>query len=501
MSQQNANSSPESDIDSQAPTVSLGDAHPIHDAGSGTDTSSASTTDSNEHSQTPPSTPLAEVIQRRKRIPFAGLTQADTVDLPDELASSTHLTPDAEKSFLEVIDELPEAEGRELRTPNSFVGKDGNVAEADLRAALDGTPAPDAIGTDPADIGNAEAVSRVPKKQLIVDPRREALAALGYDIGWDWQVASSSYQIIQPSDIFYPAHDAFVERDCGDQIIGWAELKEFGGWVDIYILFADKTLSSPSDAPHTTDDSEDDDGGAIYLGMRTGYGHTGRSLFMSTFGYDARRGVRLYRLGERRHRRHTSRANDAAYERSQGRSPYVDWFEESLSLIEEQADDLAQMMEVATQNQIDFDETPFDVTTLLTNLGIPEAYAEETAEFAHTISPDPDDSIVTMWGLFQGLTLSLENDYKGDDRTNTTFLTYADVAKKFLTQPRRQLELAYQNHSPDEDDDRDSTQQRLASLDEIDAVSTDDELGITEKDLSSKDKADRARRTRLVEFE
>lgn len=435
-----------------------------------------------------------QLVEEEQRIPFAGLTPKDDADLPEDVARNRHFTGDV-KSFKEVIELLPEASRGELEAINQFVNEDGTVDTA----AIEGV---DDIDLDSLDI-DADSITdadrHVPVNDYvdIVDDRRKALNAIGYDTKFRWQIATDSYTIINPKEAYFPAQRSFRRKGESETIFGWVDYQDWGGKVDIYILFREQTVPHPyvdpvddEDADADTDGEDDEDDRYIYVGVQTGYDFSGgRALDAQRFGYDADRSVRLYNLGRRRSRRHVGDPNNASNERKNGRVPIKDWWDQEYDNILNATDELAQSIQEATSITLDFSSLDYSAKDFYEYLDIPEDYAEVAQKRAMRHSPAA--RVATMWAMYLGLTSTLETDYQGQDHTSATFEVYAEIARDILRHPHRQIDVVQEEHrrAQEEGDDSssqliiDESQQTFATDDisDIEGVGTEDQLGLADK--------------------
>lgn len=432
------------------------------------------------------------LVEEEQRIPFAGLTPKDDAELPDDVAGNRHFAGDV-KSFKEIIELLPEASRGDLKAVNQFVNDDGTV-DATAIEDVDDIDL-DSLEIDPAEINDADRHVPVNDYVDIVDNRRKALHALGYETKFRWQIATDSYTIINPKDAYFPAQRSFRRKGESETIFGWVDYKDWGGQVDIYILFREQTVPHPYVDPNENDDDADADGDDeedryIYVGVQTGYDFSGgRALDAQRFGYDADRSVRLYNLGRRRSRRHVGDPNDASNERKNGRTPIKDWWDQEYDNILNETDELAKAIQEATSITLDFSSLDYSAQDFYEYLDIPEDYAETAAKRAMRHSPVTN--VATMWAMYLGLTSTLETDYQGKDHTSATFEVYAEIARDILRHPHRQIDVVQEEHrrAQEESDNSnsqliiDESQQTFSTGDisDIDGVGTEDELGLADK--------------------
>lgn len=456
-----------------------------------TDTTNTTTTgNGTDTSDADPRPELGEVynlVQQQDRVCFLGLESHSDAEYPDHISEASPMYDDNPVAFNDIIKLLPEAEEGELRAVNEFVNQDGSV-DADAIDNVDDINL-DELSIDPDDISQADRHPSVHDYKDIVDPRRKALSALGYDVKFRWQVATDSYAIINPKDAYYPAYKTFKEKGEGNTIFGWVDTRDWGGRVNMYIFFADHTIDHPGD----------DDEPPLYVGLHTGYDFSGgRAMDVKLFGYDPGNDVRFYSLGARRSRRHVGDPNNPEHERSQGRTPIKEWWEKEYENLLVWTDDLIEDIEFATATTIDFSNFQFDIEDFYAYLDIPNSYIEETDGGIGAVKRarrhSPSSTTYTMWTLFYALANTLEDEFQGSDYAGSAFKVYADIATKILRSPHMMIERAKREHDRQQQK-ADSSQQSkreqvleggseldaVDSVTELDGVSTEDELDLVEK--------------------
>ncbi|WP_302084055.1 hypothetical protein [Salinibaculum rarum] len=415
------------------------------------------------------------LIEERQRIPFAGLTPKDNGEIPASIASrlgkTVSTSPDA--TFKDIIQLLPEANAGDLKSVNDFVNTDGTVDVERIKDIFDTRSVDfdiDDLSVNPELIDDADRLVDVTDYVDVVDDRRKALDALGYDTKYRWQIATDSYTIINPAEAYYPAQRTFREEGEADDIFGWASIRNYGGEIDLYVLFNSQTIHPPQQ-----EDANDNRDRPIYMGIQTGYNFTGGRAFDSRlFGFDAERGTWMYGLGPRNSRRHVGEKDDATKD-------IREWWSDEYDRILTYTDELLQDITRAESITIDFKDTGYDIVEFFDYLAdIPEDYAEPAAKLAKAHS---DDLVVTAWTLSHSLLTSLESNFEGqgdsDVHASATFRAYAEIASNIVRQPQRQIrkvETEYQK-----DINRAQAKQEVnpeqvtladTNIDEIDAVDT-----------------------------
>lgn len=428
---------------------------------------------------------VRDLVAQSHRIPFLGLSTTTNSEYPDHTDVTSPFYADSPHTFHDVIGNLPAAEKGELYARNEYVLADGTVDTAAI-AAVDGLDM-SKLPVDPDTVSSAQEYEHASRHADIIDPRRKALSALGYDCEFRWQVATNSYAIINPRDAYLPAYETFEENGSENTIFGWADIDDWGGTVDMYILFTDHTIDHPDDT--TTD-------GSIYIGLHTGYDFQGgRAMDVKLFGYDTANDVRFYSLGERQSRRHVGDPNNPAHERQNGRTPIKEWWENEHDNLIAWTDDLVVDIEEATKMTLDFSEgwfadRDFSIKNFYEYLDIPDTYIQDTdggrGAVRRAERHSPSDTTYTPWTLFYALASTLEAEFQGDDHTGSAFNVYADIATNILRSPgelitRAKDEYEYQNQSSPSQTPSDLQAQITDSATDIDGVETEDKLDLVDK--------------------
>ncbi|MDT3437877.1 hypothetical protein [Haloarcula sp. 1CSR25-25] len=421
-------------------------------------------------------------------IPFSGLSPRDgEVKIPRVVAEELDLPRYPEASLKEIIESLPSAERRTVEIDNSFVAGNGIVATDEVKSLIESD---DSMGSglkefndtntgDPFDAGRQEPTQRAHDARAIVDPRREALAALGYNVSYHWQIGSDGYTVINPTDWYYKCHQT-LEKHGEREPIGWVEFSDFGGAVDLYVLLPSQRFIPP------TMEEGDEDRGPVYLGYHSGYRFDGtRSLDFELFGFDTEHQTAYWALGKSKSQPH--RGDVMQYAK--------DWWEkgyEDITSATSVDGDLLETVDDASTLKLDFsNEDTWDPAEFIEHLGLPPTYAEEIADRAQQISAEPD--VLSMWNLFVNISAVINEKYTGEgkSRNSMTFQGHARVGRKLLRDPETEINRAKRKYdeATDGDEDVEESQRTLSeSIDDIDGViqsesemSTHEKLTVTQQ--------------------
>ncbi|WP_255152994.1 hypothetical protein [Halorarius halobius] len=456
-----------------------------------------------------PALPLADLLTRETDRKFVGLTENDPQEYPDEVPPETRCSPENSRSFKDAIRVLPKASSGELWATNDFVETSGSVDTAAIRRVhgLDVDALESQTGhslEDLAAASEADAVVRVHDHQDIVDDRRKALNALGYDVKFRWQIASDSYSIINPQEAYLPIISALQQRGENNPF-GWVSYRDWGGLLKMVVICpslrhavsGDKedieddvdedgisiAVSNDSDS----DDDADEEGSEtiIYGGFQTGYDFRGtQTLWARPILFFPDSGTVLPDMGERYTRRHYGKATNADHERSQGRVPISEWWRSIYDDIDTRMVEVDTAIRRTRAIAYDFEDLPFSVEDCYTYWGIAFKYAERAADRATSIAKP--SSRPTVFNLQLSLLIAVLQQYEGS-MASDTYQEYLEAAGELFRKPAMMIQLAMQEHDRRTDDDsqhvRPENQQTLSdSLEDIvdiPGISVD-----TEADLS-----------------
>jgi hypothetical protein len=397
-------------------------------------------------------TPDQRLINEELTVPFAGLNPDDTdaVEIPNRVARKLDIGANTD-SLKEVLDLLPSADSGDLRSANRFVNDDGSLDTEQLKSVdgIDIGAAADALDIDPDAISDATRYERVPGHQEVVDKRREALSALGYNVKYQWQIASGKYAIINPDHAYQPGLDTLANFNEEDDVFGWLSFRDYGGIVDLYILFTDECVQTPDDIDYD-----------IYLGYHTGYDFEGqRRLFLNHFGYYPKgegRGSYLYGIGTSHKRKHVGDPTNPVHERNNDRLPIEQWWNESHKEFL-QDDTLVTEVTDAQQITADFEDEPFDLYGFYRLLDIPPSQAESAVS---RVEVQTNGRLPTMWDIGIGLVFTLASEFSGH-KSGAVFRARSRTATDIIRNPDRVISRVYREYQesglPDDDTDDTST--------------------------------------------
>lgn len=405
-------------------------------------------------------TPDQRLIQEELTVPFAGLREEDMdpTELPSAITTKLDITEET-ASLDEVLEILPDASFGDLRSANEFVNADGTLDTEKLSAVdgIDVDTAADALDTEPEAVTDADRFETVPGYQEVIDERREALSALGYSVKYQWQIASNKYAIINPDHAYQPGIDTLENFNEESDVFGWLSIRDYGGIVDLYLLFTDETVPTPDDVDYD-----------IYLGYHSGYDFEGnRRLFLDHFGYYPKgkpRGSYLFGIGKSHKRKHVGDPTNPAHERSNDRLPIEQWWHESHKEFLKD-DHLITEVTNAEEITLNFENEPFTLYDFYRLLDIPAGQAESAVS---RVEAQTNGQLPTMWDIGVGLIFTLASEFSGH-KAGAVFRARSRTATKIIRHPEAAITDVYREYQeaglPDATDDSDTTTDVQSNLD------------------------------------
>ena len=457
-----ANSNPPRSPDSES------DSSPDETESTSGDETSTSSTDPKTTDR--PAVVLADLLNQEADLKFAGLTENDDGDYPDEISPETQCLTDDPRSFKDAIQVLPKASSGELWATNDFVETGGRVDLDAIRSVhgFDVAALESHTGHSLEDLAassDATAVVPVRDHKDIVDDRRKALNALGYDVKFRWQIASDSYSIINPQEAYLPIISALQQRGENDAF-GWVSYRDWGGLLKMVVICPSlrrgvsgdeedvedavdeegitNAISSSEDNGDEDDTDESNRETVVYGGFQTGYDFRGtQTLWARPILFFPDSGVVLPDMGERYTRRHYGNATDAAHERSQGRIPISEWWRSIYDDIDTRMVEVDSAISRTRAIAYDFEDLPFTLEDCYSYWGLAFKYAERAADRATSIAKP--STRPTVFNIQLSLLISLLEEYNGS-MASDSYQEYLEVAGELFRKPAMMIQLAMQEH-------------------------------------------------------
>ncbi|WP_251344571.1 hypothetical protein [Haloplanus halophilus] len=466
----------------------------------------------------PPAVDLADLLTQETDIRFAGLTETDDGTYSDEIPPETRCLTDTPRSFKQAIRVLPKASPGELWATNDFVETSGRVDTTAIRDVhgLDVDALEATTGRSLEDLAaasDASAVVQIIDHKDIVDDRRKALNALGYDVKFRWQIASDSYSIINPQEAYLPIISALQQRGETDAF-GWVSYRDWGGLLKMVVICPslrhvvsgeqadledavdEDGITTVASAAQDQSDASDCDGRdsetdtletVVYGGFQTGYDFRGtQTLWARPILFFPDSGTVLPDMGERYTRRHYGQATNDVHERKQGRVPISEWWRNIYDDIDTRMVEVDTAIRRTRAIAYDFDDLPFTLEDCYSYWGVAFKYAERAADRATSIAMP--STRPTVFNIQLSLLIALLEEYDGSMASNS-YQAYLEVAGELFRKPAMMIQLAMQEHDKQTDDDTErvlpenqqTLSDALADIVDIPGISVDTEVDLSDQ--------------------
>lgn len=478
-----------------------------------TESSNGSTGKGQDSTQPSPDTarvndgvPITDLLERETTIPFAGLTPDDDHVYPEEISLDGRGFGPAPTSLKEAIEVLPQATDGELWTTNEFVGTDGDIDIDAIRRVhgLDVDAIESATDRSLEDLAGGpdrDPIVRVDDHKDIVDERRKALNALGFDVKFRWQIATDAYTIINPQEAYLPIISALQRRGEND-VFGWVSYRDWGGLLKMFIVCPGLRQAFNGDPDDETasgaeqegvmraaagDRSHDDRKLVVYGGFETGYDFRGsQALWAKPILFFPDSGTVLPDTGERYTRRHYGRAMDTAHERANDRVPITEWWRSIYDDVDVRMITVDEAIRQTRAIAYDFEELPFGAEDCYEYWGVARTYATAAAERATALAKPTTRP--TVFNLQLSLLITLRESYEGS-MASDTFQEYLEVAGELLRKPSMMIQLALKEHdrqTVDQSDrilpnDQQTLSDTLEDLAAIPGIDVDTEIDLSDQ--------------------
>jgi hypothetical protein len=459
---------------------------------------------------------VTDLIEKQGTLPFIGLTsQCPTSGYPgagSQLGARFANDPGAAPTYKEVIRVLPNAGEGVIWGTNEFVkpdGRGGVDVDIDAIRQVDGLD-PAAIEAQTGasldqlvDEANPDPLIEADRRKDIVDRRRLALNALGFDCRFRWQIASDRYDAGDMQK-FLARKIAACQKAGYDDAFGWVRFRDWGGVVHITTIYNDLEYTLSPDlmddldidgdaitlAGEDVEDAYDNGrcgaGHTIYYGERTSYDYRGGQRVEAKPVYYAPEIGAMFPLEHPRFtRKHIGDIMDARRERANDRVPLIEWYERILQKLGTLATQINTAIVRSRLIGLNFEELPFTVAEFYTLLGIPTGYAEEAAsKVADFAAPE---HIPSVWNLQLNLKLALLSEYDGS-RASDRFTGFQELAGQIMRRPAQQIQLAFEEYALQQQDadqpdhmipeDQQTLAESVEDIAELPGVTTEGELDV-----------------------
>lgn len=240
-----------------------------------------------------------------------------------------------------------------------------------------------------------------------------------------WYVPTDDYTVINPSQFLRPLAEVARDEELGDSMFGDFRLYRDGGRVSADVFFDGKHVEHPD---------MDDDRKPIVVGMQIDWDFFGgTSVRAQGMGMDWECINALRSITDRITIKHAGDVEER-----------VDWHAEWESLLEQidlKVDQLAQMIQRATEERLDVSDLPDDfaqdydsvLEALYAYSGLPDYLAEVAANNLRAEADDPFEP--NFWQMHRGATYAISHRANGEIGAGGSIEDYNRVANDMLMNP------------------------------------------------------------------
>ena len=403
------------------------------------------------------------LLDKEATVPFLGLTADSTIEYPEEIDTDEKRFNESAAPFEDVIEVLPKPMAVDVWADNPFVDESGEVDVEAIR---------DVHGLDTASLENAmeESLESVAEtidptqleedrqRKAIVDPRRLALNALGYDTRFRWQIASNRYTAGDPQDFLRPAIDAFRRR--GMDGFGWLSFGNWGGHVKLTMIW-----------PSINTDFDTGEMGDLtaYMGYRVQWNVQGTQKIKAhemVFLPDLQ--ATIPDIGKEYSRKHLGQFIDPEHERQNDRLPPRKWHGQIASTANQRVMTVPENILRLRETDLDLTEVPYapidedademskqaatdTLTTFYLLHGIPETYAEQAA--AESVRMAEPQHQPTLFAVVLNLQRTLLKVYEDHSLASDQYVEYQELASDIYDRPFQMIQLAAREYEIQRTDD------------------------------------------------
>jgi len=257
-----------------------------------------------------------------------------------------------------------------------------------------------------------------------------------------YHAPTNSYTIINPAAFLRPLCDVLEERDLGDKAFGEVRLSRGGGRASLDIFVDGNHVEAPSFG---------DDRPPVVTGLNVEWDFYGDwSLRACGTGIDWNCTNAIRRLTDREVIKHSGDVDDR-----------IDWhemWETLLDGVEEKTDQLAQIIQMASETRLDFGELPDDIedhipdrvtdarpwAALYYYAGLPAYLAEHAGRALRTDAEDPYGP--TWWEIHSGATYAITHHTNAEPDSGGAIQDQQRTANDLLTNPPGMEEEIVRNY-------------------------------------------------------
>lgn len=276
-----------------------------------------------------------------------------------------------------------------------------------------------------------------------------------------YNIPTQSYTIVNPAQFLRPLTEVLRDRDLGDKVFGEVRLDRGGGRATMDLYIDGQHVESPAFAP---------DREPVVVGLEIQWDFFGDwAVRACGQGIDWACVNAIHRMTDREIVKHSGDV--------ESRQDWTRFWESLLDRLDEKRDQLARIIQQASEETLDFSELPDDIvqevenrdappwTALYYYMGLPAYLAEHAGRELQTVAEDPYEP--TWWEIHRGASYAVSHEDNSDRIAGGAFDDHARLARDALFNPAEMGERVVENYEASQDQDQDSLAEEGGGIAEI----------------------------------
>lgn len=279
--------------------------------------------------------------------------------------------------------------------------------------------------------GNVDDPVRTALREFLSDDQIEEVFDVTTGDDTLFTIPTQSYTIINPPQFLRSLVEVLQDRDLGDKAFGELRLSRGGGRGTLDVFF---------DGNHVDVPMFDDGRPPIVVGLEIQWDFFGDWMVRACgTGFDWNCTNAIRRLTDREGVKHTGDV--------ESRQDWVEFWNGLLDGTEEKVDQLARVIQMASETELDFSDLPDDIdaeipdriedarpwAALYYYSGLPAYLSEHAGRYLRTDSEDPYNP--NWWEIHSAATRAITHDGRGSMDSGGAIEDYARVANDMLMNP------------------------------------------------------------------
>lgn len=288
-------------------------------------------------------------------------------------------------------------------------------------------------------------------EEYLTDGQRETIETAGIGDDALFQIAGGNHSIINPQQPLEELAGELQERDLADKLFGEVNIDRGGGRATLDVFIDGQHVESP-----VFEDGRE----PIVVGLQVQWSFFDDWAFrVCGQGLDWSCTNLIHRMTDREVVKY---AGDV-----EGRTDWRDLFSDVLDRLDEKRDQLARIIQAASEETLDFSELPADLgnqftdedaapwTALYSYLGLPKYLAREAGKRLRSQAEDAYEP--NWWEIHSAATFAVTHHDRGSRTSGGSFEDHARVANDMLMNPAAMEDRVVENYEAARRDDEQST--------------------------------------------